>query len=130
MCEKIVSLLRFSFSDNTIEGLSSKIRHFYDLHYMSMDKECIEYLSNEFPSNIREIIAHDKAEFDRPQLWKKADLTKSVLFTSFDETWHKLTATYKSELGKLTYRELPAPDKIASSIRPLMEYVKNIVEEL
>ncbi len=127
MCEKIVSLLRFSFSDNHIEGISSKIRHFYDLHFMSMDEGCREYLKSEFPAHLLELIAHDKAEFDRPSLWKDADLTTSVLFTSFDETWQKLATTYKSELGRLTYGTLPAPDEIANTIRPLMEYVRHIV---
>lgn len=129
MCEKIVSLLRFSFSDNPIEGLSSKIRHFYDLYFMSLDEECKEYLKNAFPSNLIELIAHDKAEFDRPSLWKDADLITSVLFTSFDETWQKLATTYKSELGRLTYGALPPSEVIATSIRPLMEYVKSIVED-
>lgn len=128
MCEKIVSLLRFSFSDDPIKGLSSKIRHFYDLHFMSMDEECGEYLKNEFPSNLMELIVHDKAVFDRPPLWKDADLTTSVLFTSFDETWKKLATTYKSELGRLTYGALPTPDEIATRVRPLMEYAKSTVE--
>lgn len=127
MCEKIVSLLRFSFSDNPIEGLSSKIRHFYDLHFMSKDKECREYLTGEFPSNLLELIAHDKAEFDRPPQWKDADITTSVLFTSFDEIWRKLAPIYQSELGHLTYGELPPPEMIEESVKPLMEYVKKIV---
>lgn len=130
MCEKIVSLLRFSFSDNPIEGLASKIRHFYDLHLMCQDEECRKYLRNEFPSNLLELIDHDKAEFDRPTLWKNADLTSSVLLTSFDETWQHLATIYKSELGRLTYGALPAPDEIGSSIRKLMEDVKNIVGDL
>lgn len=129
MCEKIVSLLRFSFSDNPIEGLSSKIRHFYDLHFMSKDKECREYLIGEFPSNLLELIVHDKAEFDRPPQWKNTDLTTSVLFTSFDEIWRKLAPIYKSELGHLTYGELPSPEMIKESVKPLMEYVKKIVRE-
>lgn len=127
MCEKIVSLLRFSFTENPIEGLSSKIRHFYDLHFMCQDDECRKYLRDEFPSNLIELIAHDKAEFDRPPLWKEADITTSVLFTSFDETWQKLAATYKSELGRLTYGELPSPEEIATSVKPQMEYVWEIV---
>ncbi len=127
MCEKIVSLLRFSFTENPIEGLSSKIRHFYDLHFMCQDDECREYLRDEFPSNLIELIAHDKAEFDRPPLWKEVDINTSVLFTLFDETWQKLAATYKSELGRLTYGELPSPEEIAVSVKPLMEYVRDIV---
>lgn len=127
MCEKIVSLLRFSFTENPLDGLASKIRHFYDLHFMSKDEECQKYLSGDFPANLVELIAHDKAEFDRPPLWKEADIMTSVLFTSFEETWHKLAPTYSSELSRLTYGELPTPNEIGSSIKPLMEYVKKIV---
>ena len=32
--EKLVSLIRFSFSDIPIDGIRSKIRHFYDLHHL------------------------------------------------------------------------------------------------
>lgn len=95
MCEKIVSLLRFSFSDNPIEGLSSKIRHFYDLHFMSNDKECWEYLIGEFPSNLLELIAHDKAEFDRPLNGRM--LTSRLRCFShrsmkYGASWHRYTS--------------------------------------
>ncbi len=127
MCEKIVSLLRFSFTENPIEGLSSKIRHFYDLHFMFKDEDCKVYLGKDFPVNLLELIAHDKSEFDRPPLWTDADLMKSVLFNSFDETWKKLKQTYNSELGHLTYGKLPTSEEIAGSISLLMEYVKKII---
>lgn len=127
MCEKIVSLLRFSFTENPIEGLSSKIRHFYDLYFMSIDEECKNYLKKEFPTDLIELISHDKAEFDRPPLWKKADIRTSVLFTDFDATWQRLAPIYKSELGRLTYGQLTSPNEIAATISKLMEYVRAIV---
>lgn len=129
MCEKIVSLIRFSFENDAIAGLASKIRHFYDLHFMCKDKECKEYLHGEFPKNLMELIVHDKAEFDRPPLWKDSDILTSILFTDFDGAWKVLAPKYKSELGELTYGELPKPDEIANTIKPLIEYVKSIIAQ-
>ena len=34
LCEKVVSLLRFSFMDNPVQGLTGKIRHFYDIYFL------------------------------------------------------------------------------------------------
>lgn len=33
--EKLVSLIRFSFSENITKALAGKIRHFYDLYYLA-----------------------------------------------------------------------------------------------
>lgn len=127
MCEKIVSLIRFSFENNPIDGLASKIRHFYDLHFMSIDKECHDYLTKDFSKNLIELIVHDKAEFDRPPKWKDADILSSILFTDFDGAWKSLSSKYKSELGELTYGELPKATEIAVSVKTLMEYVRMIL---
>ena len=39
ICEKLVSLLRFSFTSQPLDGLNKKIRHFYDLHALVNDAE-------------------------------------------------------------------------------------------
>lgn len=72
LCEKAVSLIRFSFEDDAIAGVASKIRHFYDLYYLLQDNECIEYLNTIFPEDVIQLIIHDKAEFDRPPKWKNS----------------------------------------------------------
>ena len=47
--EKLISLIRFSFEDDVIKSVASKIRHFYDLYYLANDSECAEYIqSTEF----------------------------------------------------------------------------------
>ncbi|MDP2362411.1 MAG: nucleotidyl transferase AbiEii/AbiGii toxin family protein, partial [Ignavibacteria bacterium] len=51
LLEKLVSLIRFSFDDNTSAALSSKIRHFYDLYFLFNDEECNGFIkSKEFKS--------------------------------------------------------------------------------
>ena len=128
LCEKVVSLLRFSFEDDPIQGLSAKIRHFYDLHFLTHDPECMEYLKTEFAQNLLELIEHDKREYDRPPLWRDADLRTSILFTDFDSLWQKLAPLYQTEVGALSYSDIPDKEIIAESIKDLLFHVINILK--
>lgn len=124
MCEKVVSLLRFSFEEDPMAGLTSKVRHFYDLHLLMKDKECHEYLDSSFPVELRELVAHDKAEFDRPPLWKTSDVLQSPLLTSFSEMWKRIAPVYQSEVGALSFGELPKPEEVSQSMDFLIRIVQ------
>lgn len=124
MCEKVVSLLRFSFEEDPVAGLTSKVRHFYDLHFLMKDKECHEYLDSSFPVELRELVAHDKAEFDRPPLWKTSEVLHSPLLTSFSEMWKRIAPVYQSEVGALSFGELPKPEEVSQSMDSLIRIVQ------
>lgn len=124
MCEKVVSLLRFSFEEDPMAGLTSKVRHFYDLHFLMKDKECHEYLDSSFPVELRELVAHDKAEFDRPPLWKTSEVLHSPLLTSFSEMWKRIAPVYQSEVGALSFGELPKPEEVSQSMDSLIRIVQ------
>lgn len=127
MVEKVVSLLRFSFTAPDYSGLKEKIRHFYDLHFLYNDNKCREYLSEGFSSALLELIAHDKAEYDRPPLWKESDILSSILFTDFDGIWKTLASQYNNVLGALCYGDIPTAEEIAASSKQLLELVKYII---
>ena len=127
MCEKVVSLLRFSFEEDPVAGLASKVRHFYDLHFLTNDNECREYLDLSFPIELRELVAHDKAEFDRPPLWKTSDVSQSPLLTSFSEMWKRIAPVYQSEVGALSYGELPKSEEVAQSMDSLIRIVRKVL---
>src|SRR5690606_11632088 len=46
ICEKIMSLVRFSYSENPIADLKKKIRHTYDLHQLLRQKEFSDFLNS------------------------------------------------------------------------------------
>lgn len=129
LCEKVVSLLRFSFENDPLRGLSSKIRHFFDLHFLMQEAQCQEYLQTDFSKNLPALVKHDKEEFDRPPKWRDADLKTSVLFTNFDAVWQKISPVYQSELGALSYGEIPDKNTIADSIRTLLKLVLEILQD-
>jgi predicted nucleotidyltransferase component of viral defense system len=47
LLEKMVSLIRFSYKENTVESISEKIRHFYDLYYLMKDPGCAEFAASD-----------------------------------------------------------------------------------
>ena len=106
LCEKVVSLLRFSFMDNPVEGLGSKIRHFYDIYYLLNDAECMEYVKGDFMNDTKELIEHDKEAFDVPEKWKDTPISEAPLLNSFDELWKELSGLYEKELKALAYSQI------------------------
>ena len=88
----------------------------------------MEYLKAEFTQNLLDLIEHDKREYDRPPLWRDADLRTSVLFTDFDNVWQKLSPLYQTEVGALSYSVIPDIEIIAESIKNLLFHVINILK--
>ena len=129
LCEKVVSLIRFSFEDDAIAGVASKIRHFYDLYYLMRDMECAEYYKICFAKDLIALIAHDKDEFDRPPKWKEADILTSPLFIDFGLLWKKVSGIYNTEIGALSYGTIPTSDEILESLSRLFNEVKKIIKQ-
>lgn len=126
LCEKIVSLLRFSFEEDFVNGLAGKIRHFYDLYFLLQEKECIEYLKGDFSKDLKQLIDHDKREFSRPPKWRNSDLSSSPLVSDFGSVWKELVPTYKSVLSALAFRKIPDEELIADSFRVLLSVLRGV----
>lgn len=113
MIEKLVSLIRFSFSEIPIVALASKIRHFYDLYFLANDLECADYLSSpDFRRDFNELYAHDQDMFTEPANWVDKAASQSPLVTDFPALWAKLKDTYNTELPQLAYSSIPEEHKI------------------
>jgi predicted nucleotidyltransferase component of viral defense system len=88
MIEKLVSLVRFSFSENPTQAIQSKIRHFYDLYYLAQDAECAEYIgTDQFKTDFSELLVHDKAAFDTPDGWQMKGIMELPLVVSLPALW-------------------------------------------
>ncbi len=125
LIEKLVSLIRFSFSENPINGISSKIRHFYDLYYILQDERCKEYVrSSKFKEDFDTIFEHDKELFDEPKGWRDKKVSDSPLITSFEELWTKLKTKYTNELSALAFAEIPSEERIEEKIVELLRLIR------
>lgn len=124
MMEKLVSLVRFSFSENPTQAIQSKIRHFYDLYYLAQDVECAEYIrTDQFKIDFSNLLAHDKVAFDTPDGWRMKDIMESPLIVSLPALWEGLRATYQNELTQLAFTEIPDEKNIANSFENIVNRI-------
>ena len=129
LCEKIVSLIRFSMSEQPTASLSSKIRHFYDLNALLNIKELEEYVcSKEFVRDIKTLVKHDQQAFDEPLGWKGLkDINQSPLVVvDFDHLWEILTPKYVENLSAIAYRDIPSSNTIKASFLKILKSLREI----
>jgi len=125
LIEKIASLVRFSFDSNPSQALSKKIRHFYDLYFLTKDAEISEFVNKpQFSEQLEKILIHDMEIFDIPKGWATKNIINSPIFTEFDKLWDTLKKTYVTELSALAYREIPDEKLIAESFTSLIRSIK------
>jgi len=125
LLEKMVSLIRFSFKGNTVESISEKIRHFYDLYYLMKDPVCIEFVaSDSFKKQFDTILQHDRVMFDEPQGWQSKSVAESLLITNFERIWKQLKVKYETELAALAYRPIPNEQDVAKCFSQLIKRIE------
>lgn len=123
--EKMVSLIRFSFKENTAESISEKIRHFYDLYYLMKNPECIEFVaSDSFKKQFDAILQHDREMFDEPSGWQTKSISDSPLITNFSIVWDQLKEKYQTELSALAYRPIPVENNVAKCFKDLIQRIR------
>ena len=124
MLEKFVSLLRFSFSENPKAALAKKIRHFYDLYYLSNDEECAKYIQSvDFQTDLQELFMHDQQEFDEPNGWQTKTIKESPLLIDFPDIWASLRITYQNELSNLAFAEIPDEKAVEKNVQQIVYVV-------
>ena len=124
LTEKLVSLIRFSLSDNYIYDMAAKIRHFYDLYYLLQDTECTEYLqSYQFKIDFNTLLAHDRETFDKPDGWNTLKIEQSPLLSDFSNLWSKLKETYLKELPAIAFSEIPQENVVAKSFEEIINRI-------
>lgn len=124
LLEKLVSLVRFSFEENTTGSISKKIRHFYDLYFLMNDAACAAFIkSAKFKKQFNEILKHDREMFDEPKGWQTKSVADSPLLTDFENLWKQLKGIYNSEISSLAFVEIPAENKVADEFKKLMKLI-------
>lgn len=125
LLEKLVSLVRFSFDENPVESISQKIRHFYDLYFLTNDRDCNEFfISSEFKEKFDLILKHDREIFNEPNGWQNKTIAESPLINNFGTIWSQLKEKYKTELSALAYRPIPDEKIVAERFTQLIKRIE------
>ena len=130
-CEKIMSLVRFSYTTVPIEDLNNKIRHIYDLNQMLKNEGVKRFFnSKEFDKLLLTVANDDMLSFKSGNEWLQNHPTNAMIFKESANVWNKLETTYFSTFNKLVYGELPTANEILGTLNKLSERMKNIEWEI
>ncbi len=126
ICEKIMSLTRFSYSKNPVEELKLKIRHIYDITRLLRDKEILHFVkSSDFDKMLLRVAKDDVHSF-RQNKWLKRHPKDAIIFTNPQEIWKELKLTYHNKFKDLVYGELPSDETIISALNTIVSRISTV----
>ena len=127
LCEKIMSLVRFSYSENPIEDLKKKIRHTYDLHQLLTDEELAAFfLSDEFERMLIKVANDDLESFRNNNEWLQYHPNESNFFAELETVWKELKETYTGDFKNLVFGDFPAEEKILKNLWRIKDRMETI----
>ena len=126
-CEKIMSLVRFSYSESPVEDLKIKIRHIYDLHMMLQDASLRDFfVSEEFDGSICKVARDDVQSFRSNNEWLVHHPIECLLFRDVPVAWEQLRATYTGDFKGLVYGDLPGEELILDTLVDIKERLADV----
>jgi len=127
ICEKIMSLVRFSYSDNPIDDLKKKIRHTYDLHQLLKEKEIsIFFNSPAFDEMLLKVANDDVVSFRNSNKWLNHHPNDALIFKNLESVWAEMKAVYNGDFKNLVYGYLPDDKDVLDSLKRIQERLKTI----
>lgn len=130
-CEKIMSLVRFSHTEQPIADLKMKIRHLYDLHQLLSDSDISAFVHSDAFADMLQRVGNDDVEgYRNNNQWLNHHPRKALIFAKPDETWEELASTYSNDFKGLVYGSLPAASDVLASLKTVSQRVSKITWEV
>jgi hypothetical protein len=127
LCEKIMSLIRFSQTKDPITDLRNKIRHTYDIHLMLKDdRHNAFFQSAEFEIMLLRVANDDIASFKNNNEWLANHPSKTLIFSDTASTWHKIKSIYTGSFSELVFGKLPDETEILKTLTSIADRLKTI----
>ena len=122
ICEKIMSLVRFSYGENPMDDLKKKIRHTYDLHQLLKQDEFSEFFhSKAFDEMLLKVACDDVASFRNNNKWLNYHPSEALIFRDLENVWNELKTIYNGDFKNLVYGELPKEEAILKTLKMIQE---------
>jgi hypothetical protein len=122
LIEKILSLIRLSFYDDGVDRIKAKVRHFYDIYFLTKRSEFYEpENTSRFIEDFARMFEEEKTRFHDPENWLKSSFNQSPLFKEFDDIWNKIKGSYETDFRLLVQGEFPDTDIVKRQIIFIIE---------
>ena len=127
ICEKIMSLVRFSYGENPMDDLKKKIRHTYDLHQLLKQDEFFKFFqSTSFDEMLLKVANDDVASFRNNNKWLNYHPSEALIFKDLENVWNELKTIYNGDFKNLVYGELPKEEAVLETLKMIQERLKAI----
>ncbi len=127
ICEKIMSLVRFSYYENPTDVLRKKIRHIYDLHQLLADEDFLNFFnSKKFDDMLLMVAQEDVISFKNNNKWLKNHPSSSLLFENPKIVWDDLKSTYKTDFINLVYGSFPDENELLNTLETINKRLLSI----
>ena len=131
LCEKIMSLVRFSLTQDPYADLSNKIRHIYDVHLMLKNKEVVAFFSSvAFDKLLIQVGKDDVVSFKNNNAWLQNHPASAIVFSNPDDTWDKIKTTYRTTFKELVLAELPAETDLVNTLKQIHSRLEKVKWDL
>ncbi len=127
ICEKIMSLVRFSYGENPITDLKNKIRHVYDLNQLLSVKELLTFFkSKEFDIMLLKVAQDDVVSFKNNNEWLRNHPVNSLIFENPEKLWSDLKIVYESDFKNLVYGSFPNETELLNTLILIRKRIASI----
>lgn len=127
ICEKIMSLVRFSYGEEPIDDLKKKIRHTYDLHQLLKQEEFSDFFhSSAFDDMLLKVANDEVASFRNNNKWLNYHPNDALIFKDLETVWAELSPIYKGDFKNLVYGDFPEETAIFETLKMIHERLKSI----
>lgn len=127
LCEKIMSLVRFSYDEDPIGSLRNKIRHTYDIHKLLQLPEMDKFFKSKAFKVLLNTVGNDDVDsFRNNNEWLVHHPKEAIIFKDTDKVWLSLKSTYTGSFSNLVYGELPGPDLIVEDLKRIAKRLHEI----
>ncbi len=127
LCEKIMSLVRFSQTQNPITDLKNKIRHIYDIHSIIKNEELNKFFySNEFEIMLLRVAQEDVISFKNNNKWLVNHPSKTILFSDTINVWNRIKSTYTGSFSELVFGNIPKEEDVLKTLIEVASRLKSI----
>lgn len=131
LCEKIMSLVRFSYGEDPIDDLKKKIRHIYDLHQLLQQKEFSDFFNSpSFDEMLLKVANDDVKSFKNNNQWLAYHPNEALMFSGLDNIWNELKTIYNGDFKNLVYGELPEDADILETMKRIKDRLTKITWDI
>lgn len=128
LCEKIMSLVRFSYTEEPLKDLKAKIRHVYDLHQLLQNKELADFFhSTAFDEMLLKVANDDVTSFRNNNDWLVHHPIEALIFRELIITWEELKPVYSEDFRKLVFTDFPSEADVNVTLRQIKQRLLSVM---